>query len=157
MTKAPRRPALALRDMDDAAAAVRAAGGRLTAPRRAVLQALFDAGDLVSAEEIADGLGGRGPKTDPASVYRNLEWLEEIGIARHVHVGHGAGVYSLAGAAGHEHLVCERCGRVTRVEAGTLARARAEITRTTGYRPHFDHFPIHGTCPDCAADQDGGA
>src|SRR5689334_22716251 len=151
MAKAPRRPALALRDMDDAAAAVRAVGGRLIAPRRAVLQALFDAGDLVSAEEIADGLGGRVSRTDPASVYRNLEWLEAIGVARHVHVGHGAGVYALAGAAAHEHLVCERCGRVARVEADTLAAARAEITRTTGFRPHFDHFPIHGLCPGCAA------
>jgi Fur family ferric uptake transcriptional regulator len=150
MSNAPRHPPLALRDMGDAAAAVHRAGGRMTAARRAVLEALFAAGALVSAEQIAGGLGGRVPSSDPASVYRNLEWLEEIGVVRHVHLGHGPGLYGLAGAADHEHLVCERCGRVTSLDARSLARARAEIRKATGYEAHFDHFPVHGLCPDCA-------
>jgi Fur family ferric uptake transcriptional regulator len=150
MTTAHRRPPLALRDVGDAAAAVREAGGRLTAARRTVLEALFSAGGLVSAEQIAAGLDGRVAATDPASVYRNLEWLEQIGVVRHVHLGHGPGLYALAGGSDREHLVCERCGRVTTVESGALARARAEIEKVAGYEAHFDHFPVHGLCSDCA-------
>lgn len=150
MANAPRRPPLGLRDLEDATVAVRQAGGRLTAARRTVLEALFAATRPVSAEEIADGLGGHVPTTDPASVYRNLEWLEEIGIVRHVHLGHGPGLYTLAGDADREHLVCERCRRVTSVDSSTLAKARAEIRRAAGFDAHFDHFPIHGLCPDCA-------
>ena len=45
-----------------------------------------------SAEELAAGLGGRVPRSDLASVYRNLETLERHGVVRHVHLGHGPGL-----------------------------------------------------------------
>jgi Fur family ferric uptake transcriptional regulator len=145
VTTAPRRPPVVLRDLDDAAAAVREAGGRLTSARRAVLEALFAADGPVSAEQVAGGV------TDLTSAYRNLEWLEAQGVVRHVHVGHGPGLYTLAGASADGYLVCERCGRITSVDASTLRRARAEIRRAAGFDAHFDHFPIHGLCADCSA------
>ena len=37
------------------------------------------------------------PEVDLASVYRNLEQLEELGVVRHVHLGHGPGLYALVG------------------------------------------------------------
>jgi Fur family ferric uptake transcriptional regulator len=151
VTIAPRHPPLAVRDLRTAAEVVRQAGGRLTAARRTVLEALLAASGPVSADQIAAGLGGRLPATDPASVYRNLEWLEQLGVVRHVHLGHGAGLYTLAGDADREYLVCERCDRVTAVDASALDRARSEISAAAGYEAHFDHFPIHGLCADCSA------
>ena len=150
MTVAPRHPPLAVGSLEDATRAVRDAGGRLTAPRRAVLEALLTADGPVSAEQIADGLGGRVPTTEAVSVYRNLDWLEEIGIVRHVHLGHGAGLYQLAGAGEEAYLVCERCAGVTRIDAAQLRRVRREIEKASGFHAHFDHFPIHGLCPACA-------
>jgi Fur family transcriptional regulator, ferric uptake regulator len=150
MTLAPRRPPQAVRDLADAAEAVRQAGGRLTEPRKAVVQALLASAVPVSADNIADGLGGRRPRIDPASVYRNLEWLEQIGVVRHVHLGHGPGLYALASQPEPEYLVCESCGRVTSIAASELDPARREIERATGHRAHFDHFPIHGLCSGCA-------
>jgi Fur family ferric uptake transcriptional regulator len=152
MTVAPRHPPIAVRDLADAARAVRNAGGRLTAPRRAVLEALLAAEQPVSAEQIADGLGGRVVATEPVSVYRNLDWLEQIGIVRHVHLGHGAGLYQLAGTGEHEYLVCERCATVASIDAARLGPARAEIARVAGFRARFDHFPMHGLCAACAAE-----
>jgi len=151
VTVAPRHPAIVVRDMRDAERAVRTAGGRLTGPRRAVLEALLAADGNVSAERIADGLGGRLPAVEMVSVYRNLDWLEHVGIVRHVHVGHGAGLYHLAGRSEEAYLVCERCGAVTGIDAARLAPVRAEIRRVAGFDAHFDHFPIHGLCPACAA------
>jgi Fur family ferric uptake transcriptional regulator len=151
MTTARRHPTLAVRDIDGAVEAVREAGGRLTRPRRAVLEALFATDEPVSAEQIAAGLDGRLTPTDLTSAYRNLEWLEDLGVVRHVHVGHGPGLYALAGERAREYLVCERCARVTAIDAAELARARAAIRTTTGFEAHFDHFPIHGLCAACAA------
>ena len=54
-------------------------------------------GAPVRAEEIAAGIGGRLPRSDLASVYRNLETLENHGLVRHLHLGHGPGLYALAG------------------------------------------------------------
>jgi Fur family ferric uptake transcriptional regulator len=154
MTTAPRRPPLAVRDLGDAAQVIRRAGGRVTAARRTVLEALLANRDPVSAEQIADGLGGRFATTDPTSVYRNLEWLERQGVVRHVHLGHGPGLYALVGDVAREYLVCERCDRVTTLDASALDRARTAIRNAAGYEAHFDHFPIHGLCPDCAASPD---
>jgi Fur family ferric uptake transcriptional regulator len=148
VTFAPRRESLAFRDLDDVAAVLRRDGGRLTAARRLVLEALFAAEAPVSAEQIACGDGGR-PPLDPTSVYRNLERLEELGVVRHVHLAHGPGLYALTGQGEREYLVCESCGRVKIASPEALDRARAAIREDLGYDARFSHFPIHGTCAEC--------
>ena len=146
MTDVRRGELLEVHTPEDVAAALREAGGRLTATRWAVVEALFAAEAPVSAEQIAEGVGGR--RLDLASVYRTLERLEELGIVRHLHLGHGAGVYGLARGE-RDYLVCERCGRVNEVDSSKLEPARADIRKITGYEPRFSHFPIHGMCETC--------
>jgi Fur family ferric uptake transcriptional regulator len=154
MTVAPRSERLPFRDLDDVAAAVRRDGGRLTMPRRLVLEALFAARGLVSAEDIAGGTG-TGTEIELTSVYRNLERLEELGVVRHVHLGHGPGLYGLVGDGEREYLVCEACGNVTAADPEQLDRARDAIRHAVGYEARFTHFPIHGLCSDCV-DQAAG-
>jgi Fur family transcriptional regulator, ferric uptake regulator len=149
MTVAPKTEPLRFRDIDDVAAALRAEGSRLTTPRRLVLQALFAANTLVSAEQVATG-AHTGIPLDLTSVYRNLERLEQLGVVRHVHVGHGPSVYGLVGHGEREFLVCEACGKVTAADTEQLDRVREVIKAEFGYDAHFTHFPIHGRCPDCA-------
>jgi Fur family ferric uptake transcriptional regulator len=132
--------------LEEVAAALREAGNRLTTPRRLVLEALFTARGLVSAEQIA---AGTAVPLDLTSVYRNLEKLEELGIVRHVHVGHGPSVYGLVGHGEREFLVCEACGKVEAVEPEQLDRVRAVIREEFGLEARFTHFPIHGRCADC--------
>lgn len=150
MTSAPRRQRLSFGDLDDVAAAIRDRGGRLSSSRRLVLAALFAADGPVSAEFIAAGLGGQMTVSDLSSVYRNLEHLEELGVVRHVHVGHGPGLYALENDDQREYLVCERCNRVDAVDAQRLGAIHAAIQQTFGYRARFSHFPIVGLCARCA-------
>jgi Fur family ferric uptake transcriptional regulator len=137
--------------MPGALALLRDAGLRISAARRLVLQTLFDADAPASAEALATRLEGSGAPLDLASVYRNLETLERAGIVRHVHLGHGPGLYALAGGREREYLVCDRCGRVEAVEPARLDRARAVIRADLGYEARFTHFPIVGRCTSCAA------
>lgn len=153
MTVAPQRPPAAFDNLDGALTVLRGAGHRVTTSRRVVLQALFESDGPVSAERIADGLGGRLTPSDPASVYRNLETLESLGIVRHVHLGHGPGLYALATAADREYLVCERCGNLRTLPSSELDPVRAQIRRRFGFEARFSHFPIAGLCERCA----GGA
>jgi Fur family ferric uptake transcriptional regulator len=146
VTQAPRTAPLAAADLDAVVAALRARGGRLTAQRRALLEALFAADGPASAEHLARGL-----ELDPATAYRTLEHLQDLGVARHVHIGHGPGLYALATGAEREYLACERCDAVTIVEAATLDGVRAAVRAASGYEARFDHFPIVGLCPSCAA------
>ena len=145
MTVAPRNQPLEFRTIDDVAAALRNAGSRLTTPRRLVLEVLFGARTLRSAEQIA-----ADARVDLTSVYRNLEKLQELGVVRHVHIGHGPSFYGLVGDGEREFLVCELCGKVVAVDPSALDRVRAAIRDDFGLEARFTHFPIHGRCADCA-------
>ncbi len=150
MTVAPHPPPVAFTNLEEAIATLRRAGWRISTARRVLLEALFAADGPVSAERLAAGLDGRLVSSELASVYRNLERLEELGMVRHVHLGHGPGLYALAGDE-TEYLVCERCHEVTTVPAGELDAVRDHIRTRFGYEARFSHFPIPGLCGRCAA------
>jgi Fur family ferric uptake transcriptional regulator len=114
-----------------------------------VLETLFAAEGPVPAEAIAAGLGGRLPASDLASVYRNLETLEAVGLVSHVHLGHGPGLYALNHDGESEWLTCERCGDFRAVDPAALDEVRAAIHAAFGYRACFAHFPVVGLCPGC--------
>ncbi len=147
MTVAPRSEAVEAPDVEAAMALLRERGYRVSASRRLVLEALYSAPAPVSAEQIAEGLGGRLPVSEPASVYRNLETLELVGLVRHFHAGHGPGRYALANDS--EYVACERCGDVRAVPSAELDEVRELIESRFGLRAHFDHFPIVGLCERC--------
>jgi Fur family ferric uptake transcriptional regulator len=129
---------------------VRRQGLRLTSSRRLVLEALLAAREPISAEDIADGLGGRMTQSDIASVYRNLETLGALGLVRHFHAGHGPGRYVLEGLGDREYLACESCGALESVDPSALDGVREQVRELSGYEARFAHFPIVGLCARCA-------
>jgi Fe2+ or Zn2+ uptake regulation protein len=135
--------------VESALAAVRATGRRASAARRLVLEALFVADGPMSAEQIANGIGGRVPRSDITSVYRNLETLEELGIVSHVHLGHGPALYALGRDGEREWITCERCGDFRAVDPAELDGVRSAIQDAFGYRASFTHFPVVGLCGAC--------
>ena len=143
MTVSRLTPALHAETPAAAAAALRARGLRVSTARRELLDALFAAERPLSAEELA----GDG---DVASAYRNLEVLEDVGLVRHVHLGHGPGLYHPAGLE-REFVVCESCGAVRAVAPEELDDVRAAVLDAVGYRARFTHFPLAGVCPACAS------
>ena len=118
-----------------------------------IVNHLFDAGGPVSAQQIAAGLE-RTP-LDLASVYRNLETLEEHGVVRHFHAGHGAGRYALVGRGEREYLACDRCGAIEEVDRSELDPVRERVVERFGYEVGFTHFPMVGLCPRCARAERG--
>ena len=123
MTLAHHAPALHAPDLATALDALRAHGLRISASRRQVLAALYADTRPQTAEQLAAG-------GDLASVYRNLDVLEGVGLVRHVHLGHGPGLYSLAGREDVEFVTCERCGAYEVVEpAAPRRRPRADRAR----------------------------
>ncbi|MDQ2897179.1 MAG: transcriptional repressor [Actinomycetota bacterium] len=146
MTVAPQRPTRSCSTIEEAIAAVRQGGKRLSTARRLVLEALFAADGPVSAAHLGHTLS-----IDESSVYRNLEVLERHGLIRHVHFGHGPGLYVLVGRHDVEYLYCERCAKVTAVTPDQLDPLRRQIRDRFGYHARFTHFAIVGLCDACAA------
>ncbi|MBV9005554.1 MAG: transcriptional repressor [Solirubrobacterales bacterium] len=151
MTQAPQAAPLPFDNLEEAIRAVRGRGMRLSTARRLVLEALFAAPGPVSAPQLSQALA-----IDTTSVYRNLELLERHGLVRHVHLGHGAGLWVLAGRQEHEYLYCEQCAKVTAVAVEELDPIREEIRQRFGYQARFTHFAIVGLCEQCAAPHGAG-
>jgi Fur family transcriptional regulator, ferric uptake regulator len=139
-------------DIDSAIAALRAQGLRVTMARRAILQALFAADGPLPVEAIVRAAGEQDSSLDAASVYRNLEAFEQAGIARHVHLGHGPGLYALVGEGEREYLHCERCGATRAIDPAELDEVRALVRERFGYSARFTHFPIVGLCSGCVSE-----
>jgi Fur family ferric uptake transcriptional regulator len=139
------------RDLDAAMAAVRDGGLRVTSARRLLIEALWEADQPLSAEELLERLGGR---SDLGSVYRNLEALERLGLIRHVHLGHGPGLYARASLGPREYLLCDSCGAHIAVDPSELDEVRSLIRRRFSYEARFNHFPVAGLCPKCAKERE---
>jgi Fur family transcriptional regulator, ferric uptake regulator len=134
-------------DLEAALTAVRSRGLRVTSPRRQLVAALYETEEPLTA----DALAGRMADADVASVYRNLETLEQVGLVKHFHLGHGPARYVRAGAGVREYLVCDRCGRVLALAPDELDDVRDAVRDRTGWEARFTHFPISGLCADCDA------
>jgi Fe2+ or Zn2+ uptake regulation protein len=131
--------------------ALRDAGMRITRARREVCAVLAEAPDgHLSAADIAARVQ---QPVDTSTVYRTLEALQQVGFLRHVHLGHGPGVYHVASVPVHHHLVCEWCGTVVDVPTRALREAVASVTEPQGFVADTTHFAIVGRCRDCAAEE----
>lgn len=139
--------------MADAAEILRSAaqrGHRLTRPRRLVIEALAESPEPLSARALHEAVGVE--RTDLVTVYRTLDWLMEIGLARPVLTGEGVERVELVPAERHSHhLVCDACGAVRTVLICGLDRSIAErIEREHGFRVDGHQLIFHGRCGECS-------
>ena len=129
---------------------LRAAGCRVTVPRRAVVEALLQSGhDHITADELAKRVRTRYPDIHRATVYRTLDILQEAGVISHVHMGHGPSTFHLGDNA-HHHAVCNICNRVTEVPAEMFDAVSRYLDRTHGWQLTMQHFALSAICDQCS-------
>ncbi len=122
----------------------------ITRQRLAVAEELFGSGDHPSVEDLERRIGATGADVGTATLYRTLEVLVGSGLVREHDFGEGFKRYEpVAGAPAHDHLICDRCGRVEefandRLER--LLRMTADENRFL-YRRH--RVDVHGVCTGC--------
>lgn len=125
-------------------------GGRLTAARQAIVEALVVMGTHVTADALARRVQRRFPTINISTVYRTLERLEELGVVDHVHLGHGSAIYHVK-TDDHQHLVCERCEQVVELPEDELRPFLRMLDRSYGFEVDRRHFAIVGLCSSCRA------
>ena len=126
-------------------------GYRLSTPRSAVVETLADLGSSVTAKEIADRLRERGEEVGVASIYRTLELLDRLHLARRVDAAEGVARYEPVDPSGehHHHLVCERCGEVTAFEDTELERTIERLAARVDFAIDAHDVTLRGACPEC--------
>ena len=130
-------------------AELRSRGYRLTPQRQLVLEAVGEIGHA-TPEEIATAVRRTASGVNISTVYRTLELLEELGLVRHTHLGHGAPTYSVAGDDDHVHLVCRDCDAVEEASTELVQDVVARLAAEKGFTVDVGHFALFGRCQSCS-------
>jgi Fur family transcriptional regulator, ferric uptake regulator len=140
----PRRPNIdVVAGPFDLAQRLHSRGLRMTPQRQQVLDAV-QALEHATPEQISAAV----PDIDVATVYRTVELLEELGLLRHTHLGHGAASFRLAENE-HVHVVCHNCNRVIDVPHDLIDGLVDRLADERGFTVDRSHFTVFGRCAQC--------
>jgi Fur family ferric uptake transcriptional regulator len=136
---------------DDIVERLRERGGRMTRPRRLVINALLSGpGHHMTASDIVAAVRADDPEFYESTVYRTLDRLLELGVVERVQLGPGGAVFHLPHRP-HHHLVCERCGNVIEIPAAVLDDLSTRIRAEHGFRLRPSASTLVGSCARCDA------
>ncbi|QFG22021.1 Fur family transcriptional regulator [Actinomadura sp. WMMB 499] len=127
---------------------LRAKGYRVTPQRQLVLEAVTNL-EHGTPEEICTEVQRTARGVNISTVYRTLELLEELGLVKHAHLGHGPPNYHLAAEAEHIHLVCRGCHTVEDVDPAAAEGLAALLEREQGFETDVHHLTVYGRCKEC--------
>lgn len=122
----------------------------VTRQRIEIAEALVRLPDHPSVERIQRELGERGIRVGTATVYRTLDLLVESGLVREHEFGEGYRRFEAAPAREpHEHLICQRCGRVVEFSNDRLERMLEMIADERQFLHRQHRVEIYGLCTEC--------
>lgn len=128
----------------------RARGGRLTPQRRAVLSQLLVARVPVTAYELLDLVRPYDPAITPASIYRSLDFLVEMGLVHRLDTTRS---FVACEHPDHPHagqfLICRECGTVVETEDKRMARATVDLGERHGFALDRRTVELTGVCGAC--------
>ncbi|MPZ13198.1 MAG: transcriptional repressor [Chloroflexi bacterium] len=136
---------------------IRARGQRLTPQRLTVLRALVSSPHHPSADHIYREVAPTFPMMSPATVYKTIEVLKDLGEILELEFRDSANRYDANIPQPHPHVICTQCGRIQDLEVGDMDGLIATVAARTGYyrvRPRLDFY---GLCPSCQSAREAHA
>ncbi len=123
----------------------------LTKGAKFVLDALEQAQDLASAQDIYGRLRNTGDKAPGlTTVYRALDSLVEKGYVQAVDLGDGEKRYEVvAPGEHHHHLVCEECGHSGHLDQCVVEEIEGTLRSKYGFIVKSHVLEIFGVCSNC--------
>ena len=129
-------------------------GLKATLPRLKILE-LLENGDArhMSAEDVYKSLLALGEDVGLATVYRVLTQFETAGLVARHHFEGGHSVFELNQGSHHDHLVCDKCGKVEEFFEETIEKCQNKVAEKLGYRITDHSLYIYGVCPECQKEE----
>ncbi len=123
----------------------REAGLKITPQRVAVYEILLSSPNHPTVEEIYEEVKKKYPFVSLATVYRTVETLEQMGLAKKVCYWGSSARYD-ANTEEHHHLICVKCGTIKDIYIDKELDIPKEMEgfETEGYSVN-----IYGLCPEC--------
>ena len=124
-------------------------GQRVTPQRLVINRALRELDRHVTAEEVMALVADRLPNVSPPTVYAALELFEDLGLVHRIGVRNGAVLYDPRPEP-HDHIVCDRCGKVEDIDAGVELDGALFRAGRGGFKARRAEVRINGLCAACA-------
>ena len=144
--------------LEEADAICRARGRRLTPQRRAVLAKLLAASRPLTAYELLDLVRPEEAAITPASIYRSLDFLVDVGL---VHRLESTRSFIACDHPDHPHagqfLICRECGTVVEAEDKRIDRAAEDLGDRHGFTLEHRSVELTGVCGACRAADESAA
>lgn len=112
---------------------LKAAGIRLTEPRKVILRVLANASDHPDAQALYARAVAIDSSVSLSTVYRTLKLLEERGAIQRHEFDDGRARFENSDGEHHDHLIDIDTGQVIEFRSDKIERLQAEIAAELGY------------------------
>ena len=125
-------------------------GLKATAQRDDIAQVFFSTTRHISVEELYNEVRQVNSRVGYATVYRTLKLLKECGLAEERHFADGQARFeNIEDQRHHDHLICERCGRIVEFVQPRIEELQEELAQKYGFVATTHKMEIYGICKEC--------
>lgn len=125
-------------------------GYRLTAARKAILEAFVSSHGHITADDLVDLVHQTAPTVGRMTVYRTLDILCQLNLIHPVYLGSGAAHFVLLHEGHHHHLVCSNCNRVIEFDECMIAGMETAVSQKFNFIVQGHLLEFYGLCAHCA-------
>lgn len=115
--------------------------------RQLVLNYISNSKNHPTADNVYEELKRDNPNISLGTVYRNLAFLEEKGFILKVSIP-GQPVRYDSHLEGHDHFICERCGKIIDIEREDTDLDE-DLYSHKGFKINSKEVFLKGICNDC--------
>ena len=117
----------------------------MTKQRELILSILKQSDRHLTADEIFFLAKLKMPSIAMATIYNNLNAMNEAGMINRLHIDGVADCFDKI-TEPHDHLLCDGCGKITDIHLPALAN---QIESTLGTEIDDYELTVHYVCPEC--------
>jgi Fur family ferric uptake transcriptional regulator len=122
---------------------------RNTWQKQAVLAAMVNNKEFLSAQQLYQRLVSGGQKLGLTTVYRALTELVDQGVADSLLLADGEARYRICAPEHHHHLICNTCGKTVEFDLPGFEEQIEQIAKKQGFSGVSHQVELHGTCSRC--------
>ena len=122
---------------------------RYTDQQRDMVRFIFAQHNHFDAEQLIDEMKKGGFQVSRATVYRTLNKLVDAGLLRRLELGPRMFYEHDYGYPQHEHVYCQKCGRVIEFQDPALEQIIRSVCQQHNFQTSGHTFIIRGMCSDC--------
>ncbi len=131
--------------------ALKEKGLKSTAQRDDIARAFFASARHMSIDDLYQEVRKVNPRVGYATVYRTIKLLKDCELADERHFGDGQTRYENAESEEehHDHLICDKCGKIVEFNDEALETLQEEIAARLGFVLARHRMELYGICREC--------